>query len=101
MKTLLAIIAFFLVMFAISNAVSQNLACVPRPDIIKRLGYKYKETTIGLGIANNGGVLELLTTKTGNTWTILITMPNGISCMVASGEDWQNLPPKDEGKNGV
>jgi hypothetical protein len=30
--------------------------------------------------------------KSGETWTVTVTMPNGISCMVATGQDWQDLP---------
>lgn len=48
-----------------------------------------------MGITNNGGVMEILTSKDGETWTLLITMPNGMACMMATGEDWINMtkPP--------
>ena len=39
-----------------------------------------------MGLASNGGVLEVLSSTSGSTWTILVTMPNGVSCMIAAGE---------------
>ena len=42
--------------------------------------------------ANNGGVLEVLSSEKGS-WTILVTMPNGVSCMLATGQSWEALKP--------
>ena len=47
---------------------------------------------VALGLANNGGVVEVLSSKTGSSWTIIITMPNGPTCMVAAGENWEKIP---------
>ncbi len=70
----------------------QQRACSSRADLLKRLGQVYSEDPVALGIATNGGMLEVLSTKNGSTWTIIITMPDGRSCMFASGESWQSLP---------
>tara|TARA_Y100000031_G_C8177535_1_gene364822 strand:+ start:176 stop:370 length:195 start_codon:yes stop_codon:yes gene_type:complete len=43
-------------------------------------------------LASSGAVLEVLASK-GGTWTILVTQPNGTSCVVATGEAWQGLTP--------
>jgi len=40
----------------------------------------------GHGLADNGGVLELLTTEDSKTWTIILTMHNGKSFLVGSGK---------------
>ncbi len=45
-----------------------------------------------MGLANNGGVIEVLSSGSGNTWTIIITMPNGVTCLLAAGEGWESLP---------
>jgi hypothetical protein len=31
----------------------------------------------------------VLTSDDGATWTIIVSMPNGMSCLLAAGEDWQ------------
>ena len=101
MKTFFAILVFFAVMFLVSNANSQGLTCAPRTGIIENLKNKYEESPVAMGLVHNGGVIEIFATKTGDTWTAIITMPDGMTCMVTSGESWEFLPPKDEGKNGV
>ena len=42
---------------------------------------------MALGLASNGGLLEVLTSGNGGTWTIILTMPNGVSCLVAAGKE--------------
>ena len=66
--------------------------CSTRSNVLRHLASKYSESPIGLGVAETGGVLELLTSSQGNTWTIIITMPNGRSCMIAAGAGWQQIP---------
>ena len=45
-----------------------------------------------MGLASNGGVVELFTASDGATWTLVLTMPNGLSRLVAAGESWGRLP---------
>ena len=65
--------------------------CGPRDSIRGQLTENYKETPIASGIAANGRLVEVFSTPDGRTWTIVITTPNGISCLAASGESWQTL----------
>ena len=64
-------------------------ACSPRNDVIGHLAKKYGEAPAALGVTNKGGLVEVLTTGDGNTWTIIVSMPSGTSCMVAAGEGWR------------
>ena len=73
-------------------AQQQQPSCAKRADVLKHLSAKYTEAPVALGIANNGGVVEVLSSQSGASWTIIITMPNGPTCMVAAGENWQKLP---------
>ncbi len=45
----------------------------------------------------SGALVELLTTKDGTTWTIILTSPQGRSCLIASGEGWRPLVPVSSG----
>jgi hypothetical protein len=47
---------------------------------------------IAVGVTNRGGLVEVLSTGDGNTWTIIISSPNGESCMIAAGKSWRALP---------
>jgi len=64
-------------------------ACSPRNDVLGHLAKKYGEAPVAIGVTNKGGLVEVLTTGDGNTWTIIVSMPNGTSCMVAAGEAWR------------
>ena len=68
-------------------------AGVPRAAVVRALGDGYAEESVGLGIARNGGIIELFTSKDGATWTLVLTMPNGLSRVVASGKSWMQLTP--------
>lgn len=66
--------------------------CSDRKLVIKQLSALYSEKPVAMGLANNGGVIELLHSKDRTTWTLIITMPNGVSCPVAAGESWESVP---------
>ena len=73
-----------------ASAYAASVPCSPREDVLSQLQAKFKEEPVAVGLANNGGLLEVLTADDGTTWTIIITMPNGMSCLVAAGEAWQD-----------
>ena len=41
-----------------------------------------------MGVTASGRVLEVVVSEEG-TWTIIITMPNGLACGIASGDSWE------------
>ena len=44
---------------------------------------------MAFGVTANGGLLEVLTTKDGSTWTIILSTPRGLTCLTAAGEGWR------------
>ena len=62
----------------------------PRAEIVKQLGDAYAEAPVAIGLTGNGSVIELFTTGDGSTWTIVITSPDGLSRVVAAGENWMS-----------
>ena len=64
--------------------------CGERTKFLEHLGKSYAESPVAMGLASNGSILEVLASEKG-TWTIIITMPNGVSCVVASGEAWEEV----------
>ena len=65
-----------------------------RVDVIKHLSAQYTEYPVSMGLASNGGIVEVLSSGKGDSWTIIITMPNGQTCVVGSGENWRLLSVK-------
>ena len=60
------------------------------------LANKYKEAPVAVGVTNTGGLVEVYSTGDGNTWTIIVTTPQGMSCLVAAGEGWRTIEHKIE-----
>lgn len=71
--------------------------CKNRSEIIGILGRKFGETQRSFGLQNDARVLELYASSNGS-WTALLTLPSGQSCVVAAGEAWTVLPPMPSGE---
>ena len=73
-----------------SQSQGQN-QCNKRDNVLTLLANKYKEAPVAVGVTNTGGLVEVLSTGDGNTWTIIVTTPQGMSCLVAAGEGWRSM----------
>lgn len=74
---------------AIISIANAQAFCSTRADITMQLSEKYAEVPVALGVANNGGVMEVLSAPNGDTWTLILTMEDGQSCVIAAGDDWR------------
>jgi hypothetical protein len=74
-------------------------ACAEHDEAFAHLEAKYGERVVAGGLASNGGHLEILVSPDGKTWSVMLTMPNGLTCLIASGEAWEPAPapPMDPG----
>ncbi len=72
-----------------ANAQGQN--CGNRDLVVERLTGKYGESRQSIGMAPQGRVVEVYASHETGTWTITVTMPNGITCLVASGQSFEEL----------
>jgi len=89
MKIIIALILF--VIFSQSSAAQAQNQCDKRDSILEMLANRYSEKTQAIGVTNKGGLIEVLTNYDNSTWTIIVTTPHGISCLVAAGEGWRTL----------
>ena len=64
--------------------------CGPRKDVLARLAVSLHQQPSSVALTSDGQLLEVLKSDTDLIWTILITSPQGLSCVVASGGGWQN-----------
>ncbi len=71
---------------------AQQRACGARDPIIERLHTKYGETRQSMGLNHNNGIVEVYASSETGTWTIILTMPTGQSCLIAAGENWDMQP---------
>ena len=74
--------------------------CAKREQVVDLLATKYGETRQGMGMADNRSVMEMFASDATGTWTITISSPEGITCLVASGQGYQamaeDLPAKGD-----
>ena len=91
LESLLALSCFV----ALAVPAQAQAPCGSRVDIVKMLGNKYHERPRALGIANQANLLEVYTSTSGS-WTILLTKPQGVSCIIGTGQSWEDVPPTKE-----
>lgn len=77
-------------------AEAQRVLCTDRAEIIDTLGELFDETQRAFGLRSDGRVLELYASPDGS-WTALVTMPSGKSCVIAAGEGFVIVPPTPVG----
>lgn len=65
--------------------------CAPRETVLNQLTEKYRETRHAMGMIQQRSVMELFASDETGTWTITVTHPNGLTCMVASGQSYEAL----------
>ena len=84
-----AVIAALVFLAPVSAKAQQN--CGPRDQVTKKLTEAYGERLTAGGLQKLRGqqsVMELWTSDETGSYTILITRPNGLSCIVAVGTDF-------------
>lgn len=96
MRSYLAYMLVIMLSFSTIAPASANHNCESREGLKNRLNGEYSETVELYGVTNNGDLIEVYTSEKGETWTIVLTRPNMISCLVVAGKDWKTLEKKEE-----
>ncbi len=77
---------------ALPGAASAQESCTTRHEVGSYLLSEFSEAPVALGVANNGSLIEVFASSDRTTWTIMLTQPDGTSCLVAAGQSWESLP---------
>ena len=67
---------------------SARSICAPHDQMVELLNRQFSEQPAAIGISGNGQLLEVFTAGDGSTWTIVMTTPQGVSCVVSDGLNW-------------
>jgi hypothetical protein len=65
--------------------------CGPRDAVVERLSSKYSEQLIGGGLQKtrtSESIMEVWASVETGTFTVLLTNPTGVTCIVAAGTDY-------------
>ena len=68
--------------------------CHSHADLTEMLNQKFAELPSALGLQSNWHLVEVFVSNDGTSWTIVVTRPDGWSCIVAVGEHWESLPTR-------
>jgi len=75
-------------------------ACGLRARVLDRLAQRYGETRRGIGLAANNTVMEVFASADTGSWSITVTLPDGVTCLMASGQGFEamteELPAKGD-----
>lgn len=82
---------------AFQGQAAAQQVCGARAKIVEILEKKYQETLTNFGIAGQKNLLEVFSSAKGS-WTIILTTPEGVTCVMAAGKDWQDGPPPSKGQ---
>ena len=78
-------------LFAAPAYSQNNWNCAPRPVVLERLTERFGETRQSIGLGAQGAVVEVFASTGSGTWTITVTMPTGVTCLIASGQAFERL----------
>ena len=106
---MIRVMALFAIFFLVSCAAPVEpvvetarvvVNCDKREKVIAHLEKKYGEIPMARGPTNDGNLIEFTHSEKTRNWTIIRTYPNGYSCLVDAGYDWQIgtiKPPAGDG----
>jgi len=94
----LSIAAFMAAFLCPAGAFAQTI-CGTYDALTGRLAAQYGERVVAIGLSNSGrAYVEFWASESGGTWSVITTLPNGVSCLTSSGRDFQFLVKPAEGK---
>ena len=94
---LVASIAVASLVTEITPVNAQQVVCRDRGALVQTLATRFDETQRMFGLQSDDRVLELYAAPDGS-WTAIVTMPSGKSCVVAAGEAWTEVAPQPVGE---
>lgn len=65
--------------------------CAPREAVVARLVEGYGETRQSIGLGSDNVLVEVFASGETGSWTITVTTPDGVTCLVAAGQAFETL----------
>jgi len=80
------------ILVTVQNGFAQGSRnCAARETVVNHLTERFGESRQSIGLGANNAVVETFASPETGTWTITVTMPNGMTCVVASGQAFETL----------
>jgi hypothetical protein len=83
---------------ACGDSASAQAPCTTRAELMKVLDKKYGETQLGFGMIGERNLVEIYVSENGS-FTLVSSSPNGVSCIIAAGQNWNGKSAPAKGKD--
>ncbi len=92
-RQLLSVFAIAVGLCVISPTASASAQsqCGDRGELVTILSDKFGESQVAGGLSRAGTLIEVFSSGSGDTWSLVVTTPDGQSCLVDAGADWRRL----------
>lgn len=91
-KPIFLVLAALGLAIAVPVAQAGNAACSSREDVVRKLADRFGETRTGVGLHREDAVVEMFSSPATGTWTLVVTRADGMSCLLAAGQRWEQFP---------
>lgn len=95
---MLRFVLFLSLVFAPAAAVATSpiadILCAPTKQMHQKLARQFRHEQVAAGVRGPDQIMEVWTDDRGD-WTLVATYATGLSCIVAMGEHWSPVEPKD------
>ena len=89
-RTLTALTIAWAMLIAPLAADAQGIPCGKAQKMRANLAETYQEVPVAAGLGANGTLVEVYAAASGS-FTIMVTHPTGISCLLAAGQDFRHM----------
>lgn len=77
---------------AVAASPISEIVCAPRDEMATKLQRQFGAERAGMGMRGPEAIMEVWADKRSGDWTLVMTYTDGKSCIVAIGENWENIP---------
>ena len=92
MKYILITLLFFITTISYTNpnvkqfTLSTTYICASHDYLTNDLKFRHKKERLAWGVSTRNELIEIFTTDSKDSWTIIFTNTNGLSCGLVGGE---------------
>jgi hypothetical protein len=72
-------------------AVAQTQTCAAREAVIAQLAQRWGEARVSAALAGQQALIETWANAETGNWTLTLTRPDGVTCLIMAGEGWQSI----------
>ncbi|HBZ43749.1 MAG TPA: hypothetical protein DEO85_06740 [Maritimibacter sp.] len=78
-------------LIAATTAQGQTNNCAPRERVLDQLSKRFGEARQSIGLAAGNRVVEMYASPDTGTWTLTMTLPTGLTCIIGAGESFERV----------